>query len=163
MIEIRNIRSAFLVIACALPACVLPTTAAAASDSVDRRVAAQPNGEVVILSDRDLVFEKLRPTPPEFQLAGDAERVAITCAAIGVDAGDLDLPVPLDRTAYRRAVTLLSDRGLVEHGRLTPYGREVEAMQFAEAHKLAAALVVFSFAVLLALLLVERRQGRRAP
>ena len=40
-----------------------------------------PNGEVVILSDRDLVFEQLRPTPPEFQLAGDAERVAITCAA----------------------------------------------------------------------------------
>src|SRR5689334_15123721 len=87
-----------------------------------------PNGEVVILSDRDLDFESLRPTPPEFQLAGDAERVAITCAALGVDAGDLDLPVPLDRTAYRRAVTLLSDRGLVENGRLTPYGREVEAM-----------------------------------
>jgi ATP-dependent helicase HrpA len=87
-----------------------------------------PNGEVVILSDRDLVFEKLRPTPPEFQLAGDAERVAITCAAIGVDAGDLDLPVPLDRTAYRRAVALLSERGLVENGRLTPYGRAVEAM-----------------------------------
>ena len=87
-----------------------------------------PNGEVVILSDRDLVFEKLRPTPPEFQLAGDAERVAITCAAIGVDAGDLDLPVPLDRTAYRRAVALLNDRGLVENGRLTPYGHEVEAM-----------------------------------
>jgi len=54
-------------------------------------------GEVYILSDRDLVFEELRPTPPEFQLAGDAERVAITCAAIGVDAADLDLPVPLDR------------------------------------------------------------------
>ena len=87
-----------------------------------------PNGEVVILSDRDLVFEKLRPTPPEFQLAGDAERVAITCAAIGVDAGDLDLPVPLDRVAYRRAVARLSERGLVENGRLTPYGREVEAM-----------------------------------
>src|SRR5262245_30533459 len=87
-----------------------------------------PNGEVVILSDRDLVFEKLRPTPPEFQLAGEAERVAITCAAIGVDAGDLDLPVPLDRWAYRRAVALLTERGLVEDGRLTPYGREVEAM-----------------------------------
>jgi ATP-dependent helicase HrpA len=85
-------------------------------------------GEVVILSDRDLVFERLRPTPPEFQLAGDAERVAITCAAIGVDAGDLDLPVPLDRTAYRRAVALLTSRGLVENGRLTAYGREVEAM-----------------------------------
>jgi ATP-dependent helicase HrpA len=87
-----------------------------------------PHGEVVILSDRDLVFEQLRPTPPEFQLAGDAERVAITCAALGVDAGDLELPVPLDRTAYRRAVGLLTSRGLVEDGRLTPYGRQVEAM-----------------------------------
>jgi len=85
-------------------------------------------GEVYILSDRDLVFEELRPTPPEFQLAGDAERVAITCAAIGVDAADLDLPVPLDRRAYRDAVTLLTERGLIEHGRLTSYGRSVEAM-----------------------------------
>jgi hypothetical protein len=87
-----------------------------------------PNGEVVILSDRDLVFEQLRPTPPEFQLAGDAERVAITCAALGVDAADLDLPVPLDRTSYRRALGMLTSRGLVEEGRLTPYGREVEAL-----------------------------------
>ena len=87
-----------------------------------------PHGEVVILSDRDLAFEQLRPTPPEFQLAGDAERVALTCAAIGVDARDLELPVPLDRTAYRRALELLTSRGLVEGGRLTAYGREVEAM-----------------------------------
>jgi hypothetical protein len=85
-------------------------------------------GEVYILSDRDLVFEALRPTPPEFQLAGDAERVAITCAALGVDARDLDLPVPLDRQAYREAVELLTARGLIEHGRLTRYGREVDAM-----------------------------------
>jgi ATP-dependent helicase HrpA len=87
-----------------------------------------PNGEVVILSDRDLVFESLRPTPPEFQLAGDAERVAITCAAIGVDARDLDLPVPLDRAGYNRAIALLTSRGLIEQGRLTSYGREVEAL-----------------------------------
>ncbi len=85
-------------------------------------------GEVVILSDRELVFDQLRPTPPEFQLAGDAERVAITCAALGVDARDLDLPVPLDRIAYRRALELLTSRGLVEAGRLTAYGREVEAL-----------------------------------
>ena len=85
-------------------------------------------GEVTILSDRRLVFDQLRPTPPEFQLAGDAERVAITCAAIGVDASDLDLPVPLDRRSYREAVTRLTDRGLVENGRLTNYGRQVEAM-----------------------------------
>jgi hypothetical protein len=87
-----------------------------------------PDGEVVILSDRDLVFESLRPTPPEFQLAGDAERVAITCAALGVDARDLDLPVPLDRTGYSRAMTLLTSRGLIENGKLTSYGREVEAL-----------------------------------
>ncbi len=87
-----------------------------------------PNGEVTILSDRELHFDSLRPGPPEFQLAGDAERVAITCAAIGVDARDLDLPVPLDRTAYRKAVERLTGRGLVAEGRLTPYGREVEAM-----------------------------------
>jgi ATP-dependent helicase HrpA len=87
-----------------------------------------PGGEVTILSDRDLVFDELRPTPPEFQLAGDAERVAITCAALGVDARDLDLPVPLDRGAYRRAIELLTRRGLVEDGRLTTYGREVEAL-----------------------------------
>jgi len=85
-------------------------------------------GEVYILSDRELAFEQLEPTAPEFQLAGDAERVAITCAALGVDARELDLPVPLDRRAYRDAVERLTDRGLVEHGRLTTYGREVEAM-----------------------------------
>ena len=86
------------------------------------------SGEVYILSDRDLVFDQLRPTAPEFQLAGDAERVAITCAALGVDAAELDLPVPLDRRAYRGSVELLTERGLIEHGRLTTYGREVEAM-----------------------------------
>lgn len=85
-------------------------------------------GDVTILSDRNLVFEQLRPTPPEFQLAGDTERVAITCAAIGVDAQDLDLPVPLDRRSYREALERLTDRGLVERGRLTTYGRSVEAM-----------------------------------
>ncbi|HXW96076.1 MAG TPA: helicase-related protein [Gemmatimonadales bacterium] len=87
-----------------------------------------PDGQVFILSDRDLVFERLRPTPPEFQLAGDAERVAITCAAIGVDASDLELPVPLDRVAYKKALATLTERGLVENGKLTRYGREVEAM-----------------------------------
>jgi hypothetical protein len=87
-----------------------------------------PHGEVTILSDRALDFASLRPGPPEFQLAGDAERVAITCAAIGVDASDLDLPVPLDRVAYRRAVRLLTGRGLIAEGRLTEYGRAVEAL-----------------------------------
>ncbi len=87
-----------------------------------------PNGEVVILAERRIVFEDLRPTPPEFQLAGDAERVALTCAALGVDARDLELPAPLDRGAYASAVRRLVDRGIVEHGALTPYGAAVEAL-----------------------------------
>jgi hypothetical protein len=85
-------------------------------------------GRVFILSDRDIQFEHLEPTEPEFQLAGDSERVAITCAALGVRADELDLPVPLDRLAYRNAVALLESRGIIEKGRLTGYGRSVEAM-----------------------------------
>ncbi|MDE3152049.1 MAG: DEAD/DEAH box helicase, partial [Gemmatimonadota bacterium] len=85
-------------------------------------------GRVYILSDRDIDFASLRPTEPEFQLAGDSERVAMTCAALGVRADELDLPVALDRAAYRDAVALLERRGIVERGRLTTYGRAVEAM-----------------------------------
>jgi ATP-dependent helicase HrpA len=85
-------------------------------------------GRVFILSDRDIYFAGLKPTAPEFQLAGDSERVAMTCAALGVRADELDLPVPLDKIAYRNALALLEDRGIVEKGRLTKYGRSVEAM-----------------------------------
>jgi ATP-dependent helicase HrpA len=85
-------------------------------------------GRVFILSDRDIYFPALKPTAPEFQLAGDSERVAITCAALGVRADELELPVPLDKVAYRNALTLLSERGIIENGRLTRYGRDVEKM-----------------------------------
>ena len=85
-------------------------------------------GRVFILSDRDIFFSALKPTAPEFQLAGDSERVAMTCAALGVRADELDLPVPLDKIAYRNALALLETRGIVEKGRLTQYGRNVEAM-----------------------------------
>ncbi|CAN5125618.1 hypothetical protein BH24GEM2_BH24GEM2_02380 [soil metagenome] len=85
-------------------------------------------GEVWILTDRPLRFEDLRPTEPNFQLAGDPERVAMTCADMGVRADELELPVPLDRVAYRRAVTLLERRGLIQDHRLTAYGRRVEVL-----------------------------------
>ena len=85
-------------------------------------------GEVYILSDRDIAFGSLQPQPPEFQLAGDSERVALTAAALGVDLTALDLPVPIDRRAYRAAVTSLTERGIVSGTRLTPYGQDVEAM-----------------------------------
>jgi ATP-dependent helicase HrpA len=86
------------------------------------------NGRVYILSDRDLHFPSLKPTEPDFQLAGDSERVALTCADIGVRADELDLPVPLDRVAYRRAVQHLESRGVIENGRLSRYGKLVEAL-----------------------------------
>jgi hypothetical protein len=86
------------------------------------------NGAVHILSDREIEFAGLRPTPPEFQLAGDSERLALTSAALGIDLSELELPVPVDRRAYRAAVTRLGERGIVEDGRLTSYGRDVEAM-----------------------------------
>src|SRR4051794_5152146 len=85
-------------------------------------------GRVFILSDRDIDFASLKPTAPEFQLAGDSERVAITCADLGVDVAELELPVPLDRIAYRRAKEFLEGRGIIEEGRLTRYGRAVEMM-----------------------------------
>ena len=86
-------------------------------------------GRVFILSDRDIRFEALRPTAPEFQLAGDSERVAMTCADIGVQADELELPVPLDRVSYRNAIQLLRGRGIIDElGRLSKYGRAVEAM-----------------------------------
>ena len=85
-------------------------------------------GRVFILSDRDIQFDTLEPTAPEFQLAGDSERVAMTCADLGVDAAQLDLPVPLDRVAYRNAVSLLERRGIIENGRLSNYGKAVEAL-----------------------------------
>lgn len=85
-------------------------------------------GEVWILSERPIDFASLRPTAPNFQLAGDPERVALTCADVGVPADELELPVPLDRAAYRRARERLQRRGLIAGNRLTPYGRRVEVL-----------------------------------
>lgn len=85
-------------------------------------------GRVFILTDRDVRFDQLEPTAPEFQLAGDSERVALTCAALGVRADELDLPVALDKVSYRNALAFLESRGIVTGGKLTPYGRSVEAM-----------------------------------
>ena len=85
-------------------------------------------GRVFILSDRDIRFKSLVPTEPEFQLAGDSERVALTCAGLGVRADELELPVPLDREAYRAAVRMLEGRGIIEQGRLSAYGAAVEAL-----------------------------------
>ena len=86
-------------------------------------------GRVWILSNRPINFSQLVPVAPEFQLAGDSERVALTCADLGVRADELDLPVRLDRASYRRALANLQSRGLItERGRLSRYGKTVEAL-----------------------------------
>ena len=86
-------------------------------------------GRIFILSNRDIDFFALRPTEPEFQLAGDPERVALTAAALGVRADTLELPVPLDRAAYQRVFHRLRERNIIDaQGRLSSYGRAVEAL-----------------------------------
>ncbi|HEX8701878.1 MAG TPA: DEAD/DEAH box helicase [Myxococcaceae bacterium] len=86
-------------------------------------------GRVFILSDRAIHFSSLRPTAPDFQLAGDSERVALTAAALGVRVDELDLPVPLDRIAYRRALQQLQARNIIDaQGKLSDYGRAIEAL-----------------------------------
>ena len=87
-----------------------------------------PNGEVTILSDRKLDFTSLRPTPPEFQLAGDAGTGGhyLRCHRCGCSR-------PRSAGAARpnglpEGDGELTSRGLVENGRLTSYGREVEAL-----------------------------------
>jgi len=48
------------------------------------------------------VFDELRPTPPEFQLAGDAGAGGDYLRGVGVDARELDLPC---RSTGRRTAT----------------------------------------------------------
>jgi ATP-dependent helicase HrpA len=87
------------------------------------------SGRVFILSNRDINFFKLRPTAPEFQLAGDSERVALTCADLRVRADELELPVPLDRSAYKKAFMQLQQRGIInDKGALSQYGKAIEAL-----------------------------------
>ena len=86
-------------------------------------------GRVFILSNRAIDFFHLKPTAPEFQLAGDSERVALTCADLGVRADELELPVPLDVIAYRAALDELQKRGIItQTGRLSKYGKAIEAL-----------------------------------
>ncbi|MCK7461440.1 MAG: hypothetical protein MZU84_04925 [Sphingobacterium sp.] len=98
-----------------------------------------PNGEVTILSDRDLDFATLQPTPPEFQLAGDAERVAVTCAALGVRR---HRPRPAGAARPHRVSPRAPDahRARAGGGRASSprYGREVEAMPVDRAWARAA-------------------------
>ncbi len=89
------------------------------------------NGEIYILSRRDVDFHSLTPEAPEFKLGGDLERVALTCAKLRVDARELDLIGHIDLPAYARVVERFRDRGLIKQNgdlRLTEYGAKVERL-----------------------------------
>jgi len=111
-------------------------------------------------------FEAIGPRPME---------VAAT-----LRAGPLDrfftVALPLARRGFVTAAVLVFAHTIGEFGVVLMIGgaipgrtevvsiriwRQVEALQFADAHRLAAGLVAFAFAVLLALLLLERRAAPR--
>ncbi|MDF1497237.1 MAG: hypothetical protein P1P90_04205 [Patescibacteria group bacterium] len=89
------------------------------------------NGEIYILSKRDVDFHSLKPEAPQFKLGGDLERVALTCAKLRVDARELDLIGYIDLPAYARIVDRFRDRGLIKQNgdlKLTDYGAKVERL-----------------------------------
>lgn len=90
------------------------------------------NGKIYILtSRRNLDLKSLKPIAPRFALGGDLERVALTCAHLGIDARDLDIIGSIDRRAYERVLTRFQGRGLI-HGngdsKLTELGKKVERL-----------------------------------
>jgi molybdate transport system permease protein len=100
--------------------------------------------------------------------------VAATLRASPFDAF-VSVALPLARRGFLTAAILVFAHTVGEFGVVLMIGgavpgktevmsvrifQLVESLQFGEAHKLAAGLLVFSFAVLLAMLLIDRRAGR---
>jgi len=110
-------------------------------------------------------FEAIGPRPRE---------VAATLRATPLDSF-FSVALPLARRGFVTAAVLVFAHTVGEFGVVLMIGgaipgrtevvsiriyQLVEALQFRQAHRLAAALVLFSFAVLFALLMLERRAGR---
>ena len=86
-------------------------------------------GRVFMLSDRQILFNALRPVAPEFQLAGDSERVALTTRGARRARRRSRSPGAARQDARTgKAMALLESRGIIENGRLSAYGRDVEAL-----------------------------------
>jgi molybdate transport system permease protein len=111
-------------------------------------------------------FESIGPRPLE---------VAATLRARPLD-GFFSVALPLARRGFITAAVLVFAHTVGEFGVVLMIGggipgktevvsiriyQLVEALQFGQAHRLAAALVVFAFLVLFALLMLERRAGAR--
>ena len=110
-------------------------------------------------------FEAMGPRPME---------VAATLRARPIDAF-LTVALPLARRGFLTAAILVFAHTIGEFGVVLMIGgaipgktevvsvriyQLVESLQYGEAHRLAAGVVVFSFSVLLAMLLLDRGAGR---
>jgi molybdate transport system permease protein len=119
----------------------------------------------------------VQPIRNAFEAMGDRPmEVAATLRASPLDAF-ATVALPLARRGFIAAAILVFAHTIGEFGVVLMIGGSVpgktevistriyqlvESLQYGEAHKLAAGVVVFSFAALLALLLVDRRSGGSA-
>ena len=120
----------------------------------------------------------VQPLRTAFEAIGDRPlEIAATMGANPLDRF-LTVALPLSRRGFISASILVFAHTVGEFGVVLMIGGNipgktevlstriyqlVESLQFAEAHRIAALLVLFSFAALLALLLVERRIGDIKP
>jgi molybdate transport system permease protein len=120
----------------------------------------------------------IQPLRTAFEAIGDRPlEIAATMGARPLDRF-LTVALPLARRGFLSAAILVFAHTVGEFGVVLMIGGNipgktevlstriyqlVESLQFAEAHRIAALLVVFSFVALLALLSVERRIGTPRP
>ncbi|KRB86287.1 molybdenum ABC transporter permease [Sphingomonas sp. Root710] len=120
----------------------------------------------------------VQPLRTAFEAIGDRPlEIAATMGAKHLDRF-LTVALPLSRRGFLSAAILVFAHTVGEFGVVLMIGGNipgktevlstriyqlVESLQFGEAHRIAALLVFFSFAALLALLLVERRIGNVQP
>ena len=120
----------------------------------------------------------VQPLRTAFEAIGD--RPLEIAATMGAGPFDrfVTVALPLSRRGFLSAAILVFAHTVGEFGVVLMIGGSipgktevlstriyqlVESLQFGEAHRIAAILVAFSFAALLALLLVERRIGAIRP
>jgi len=120
----------------------------------------------------------VQPLRTAFEAIGDRPlEIAATMGAGPLDRF-LTIAIPLSRRGFLSAAILVFAHTIGEFGVVLMIGGNipgktevlstriyqlVESLQFGEAHRIAAVLVIFSFVALLALLLVERRIGNVQP
>jgi molybdate transport system permease protein len=120
----------------------------------------------------------VQPIRNAFEAMGERPmEVAATLRASPLDAF-LTVAVPQARRGFLTAAVLVFAHTVGEFGVVLMIGgsvpgktevvstriyQQVESLRFGEAHLLSAGLLVFAFAVLLAMLLIERRTARPTP